>query len=245
MGLFIKNIFALLLLAPIVFIIEATPSQAAPFLPDSSTTNTYDSLLTRLDTIRSQSARDYKTSTRALKDSLLIKARNQFISFIVDSIAPHWMGTAWDFNGTSEQPGEGMIACGYFVSTILRDAGLNVERIRMAQQASEKIVKTLATKNDTQRFRNTEFTTFIDTMNNWGFGLYVVGLDYHVGFLYHDSSHVWFIHSSYIEPRCVVRESAKTSLILASSKYRVVGKISENNGLIRKWLLGEKVKTER
>jgi hypothetical protein len=45
---------------------------------------------------------------------------------------------------TSETPGRGEIACGYFVSTVLRDAGFGVERVRLAQQASERIVRTLS-----------------------------------------------------------------------------------------------------
>ncbi|MGE3800233.1 MAG: hypothetical protein AB7H80_04370 [Candidatus Kapaibacterium sp.] len=208
----------------------------------SDSLSTYDSLLVRLDTIRTIHARNYKAVNKSKQDSILDEARKAFTASVVDSIAPHWMGTIWDFNGTTEKPRKGMIACGYFVSTLLRDAGLKVERVKMAQQASEKIVKALATKNEIKRFRNTDFTKFIDTIAAWGAGLYVVGLDYHVGFLYHDGEGVWFIHSSFIAPKCVVREVAEKSLILASSKYRVVGKISANDGLIKKWLRGESVR---
>ena len=229
------------IISTIFFLSLPIHGSASP--PDSL--NTYDSLLVHLDTIRTTQARNYKGANENNRDSILNEAREAFTASVVDSIVPHWMGTAWDFNGTTEKPREGMIACGYFVSTLLRDAGLKVERVKMAQQASEKIVKALATKKEIKRFRNTDFATFIDTIAAWGAGLYVVGLDYHVGFLYHDGKGVWFIHSSFITPKCVVREVAAKSLILASSKYRVVGKISANNALIKKWLRGESVSVRR
>ncbi|MBC7852151.1 MAG: hypothetical protein IAF94_01845, partial [Pirellulaceae bacterium] len=37
-----------------------------------------------------------------------------------------WLGTPWDFNGTAKGPGGGKIACGYFVATVLKDAGFQV-----------------------------------------------------------------------------------------------------------------------
>ena len=225
------------------FLLLAALHTTGCFASPLDSLTSYDSVLVQIDTTRTILSRHYKSAQKSQKKSLLSDARQTFISAVVDSIVPHWMGTPWDFYGTTETPGEGKIACGYFVSTLLQDAGLKVERVKMAQQASEKIVKTLATKQDIKRFRNTEFATFIDSMETWGAGLYVVGLDNHVGFLYHDGEEVWFIHSSYIGPKCVVREEAASSLILASSKYRVVGKISANDRLVEKWLRGEKVKT--
>src|SRR4051812_5282380 len=56
-----------------------------------------------------------------------------FTSAVVETIIPEWIGTAWNFYGTSEKPHEGTIACGYFVTTILRDAGVNLARIKLAQ----------------------------------------------------------------------------------------------------------------
>ena len=40
-----------------------------------------------------------------------------------DDLLPAWNGTAWAMNGTSQVPGRGSIACGYFVSTTLMHAG--------------------------------------------------------------------------------------------------------------------------
>ena len=68
-----------------------------------------------------------------------------------DELLPAWDGTPWDFHGTSQAPREGKIACGYFVSTTLLHLGLQVERVRMAQQASELIVKSLVSTNPIRR----------------------------------------------------------------------------------------------
>jgi hypothetical protein len=56
-------------------------------------------------------------------------------------------------------------------------------------------------------------------------------------------SEVYFIHSSYIEPYMVVREKASESRILAASNYRVLGRISADDLLIEKWLLGKEIAT--
>lgn len=186
-----------------------------------------------------------RVRTASMKDSILEQARRTFVSYIADSIAPQWFGTPWEFYGTSQTPREGTIACGYFVSTLLRDAGLNVERVKMAQQASEKIIKGLVSEKEIKRFRTVPLDTFVAAVHSWGEGLYVVGLDYHVGFLHHNGTEVRFIHSSYIGPKCVLNEPASRSAILASSKYRVVGKLSASNDLLRKWLLGTTVKAAR
>ncbi len=67
-----------------------------------------------------------------------------FSHFIVDSIIPYWYGTKWNFYGTTEEPNKGTIACGYFVTTVLRDAGLHINRIKLAQAASEEMIRQFA-----------------------------------------------------------------------------------------------------
>ena len=154
-----------------------------------------------------------------------------------------WYGTPWDFNGTTETPGQGKIACGYFVTTVLRDLGLKVQRAKLAQQASENIILSLTTDAHIKRFRQTPLSDFVEAVRNWGPGLYIVGLDIHVGFILNVDGHVYFIHSSYMDPLCVIKEDAGGSKVLASSKYRVLGKISADDQLILKWLQGDQFKT--
>lgn len=149
---------------------------------------------------------------------------NKLTRFIADSLLPCWYGTPWDFNGTTQTPQTGTIACGYFVTTVLRDAGMNIDRVKLAQCASEQLVKT--TCSGLQRFSNQSLEDFVAAIRKKGFGLFITGLDNHTGFLYNDGSEVYFIHSGVIAPRCALREKAIESVTLRNSKYRVAGKIT-------------------
>ena len=66
-----------------------------------------------------------------------------FYYVMTDSVFPDWMGTKWDFNGVSNVPGKGMIACGYFVSTTLKHIGFNLNRYKLAQQAAYTVIDVL------------------------------------------------------------------------------------------------------
>lgn len=188
-------------------------------------------------------ARQYQATTK--KAGIIEQARETFVHSIESNIFPFWYETEWDFYGTTEIPKEGKIACGYFVTTVLRDAGLRVERARLAQQASEKIILSLTKESFVKRFRRAKIEDFVETVEKWGPGLYVVGLDFHVGFIFNDAGQVYFIHSSYAEPYRVVKEKALQSKILAGSNYRVIGKISADDDLLVKWLLQKQILTKR
>ena len=131
------------------------------------------------------------------------------------------------------------------MTTVLRDTGVKVQRVSLAQQASENIIKNLTTAPFIKRFHNAKIENFVVDIKNQGEGLYVVGLDVHVGFILHDGDEVWFIHSSYGEPSEVVKEKALESVILSSSKYRVLGKISADNQFVLKWLNQTSIPTIR
>jgi hypothetical protein len=149
-----------------------------------------------------------------------------FGRFIVDSIIPYWYGTKWNFYGTTEVPKTGSIACGYFVTTVLRDAGLQINRIILAQAPSEEMIKIVCHKNSMKRFRNSAMKDFISGLYQLENGLYVVGLDFHTGFIYHENEKLLFIHASYQTPQMVIQQNAHESTILAASKYKVIGKVN-------------------
>jgi hypothetical protein len=183
-------------------------------------------VLTSLAQTRVELAERYKAARRAHERQLIeTQAQEAVVSAITTQIFPAWYGTAWDFNGTTETPGEGFIACGYFVSTVLKHAGLQVQRYKLAQQASERIVKTLAPPRTQMRFTRKPVADVVSAVKSAGAGLYVVGLDYHVGFLVSDGSdNVDFCHSSYIEPAVVVCRNALEDPAMAS-EYTVVGRV--------------------
>ena len=55
-----------------------------------------------------------------------------FDNALVNDIIPFWYGTKWSFEGHTNKPNDGEIACGYFVSTTLKDVGLNINRYHLA-----------------------------------------------------------------------------------------------------------------
>lgn len=155
-----------------------------------------------------------------------------------------WVGTTWEFYGVSEEPGRGTIACGYFVSTLLRDLGLGVERVRLAQQASEYIVKTLSPADRVWRFRTGNVADVLKTVRAQPERWFVIGLDYHVGLLLRlDGGEVLMCHSSYLEPGYALCEDAETALAMQSG-YHVVGALFTPD-LTRRWLRAETIPTVR
>ena len=153
---------------------------------------------------------------------------------IHEALIPSWIGTPWAFYGATETPGEGSIACGYFVATVLRDAGLGVERVLLAQQASEHIVQTFSEKPHVQRFRAGDVHAVIDAILEEPEGIYVVGLDYHVGLLVRRERSVAFCHSTVIDAAGVVCEDPRTSPGFLSH-YHVFGPVLED-AVIDAWL---------
>ncbi len=159
-----------------------------------------------------------------------------FTASVTGTIIPGWIGTAWSFNGTTETPQQGSIACGYFVTTVLRDAGLAIQRIKLAQCASEQMITTLVQSKYIKRFSHVTLENFIHSIEEQGYGLYIVGLDNHTGFLYHDGKEIYFIHSTFVGTRNVQKEKASTCRILGQSRYKVLGKLSADEKVLEKWL---------
>ena len=157
-----------------------------------------------------------------------------FARYIDQQLIPHWIGTPWDFNGTTQIPGEGYIACGYFVTTVLRDAGVTIQRVKLAQLASEQMIKSLTRK--IEHYSDCSFQDFIQKVKAKGVGISIIGLDNHTGFLYYDGRELYFIHSSYVGTAAVAKEVASRNAILQQSKYKVVGFISQDKLFIQRWL---------
>lgn len=140
------------------------------------------------------------------------------------AIHEKWTGTPWTFSGTSQTPKEGSIACGYFVTTTLEQAGVELDRIRLAQAASETMILAIAPGESVKRFSDTSLEGFLSSVKSQGEGYYIVGLDNHTGFLRVDSDGgIKFIHSG--PGRGVVVENPGDAPELAQSRYRVTGKV--------------------
>jgi hypothetical protein len=167
---------------------------------------------------------------RLLSDSLASLITTQ----LVDEIFPRWYGCPWEFSGHTNSPDTSTVACGYFVSTTLKHAGFNLNRYKLAQQASSIGVMSLDPA-DYHVIRSGKLSDLYDYFENKPAGLWTVGLSCHVGFLFWDSSELFFIHSNYLDPVAVEREKASESEALAQSRVYWLGNITHNPSLIKDW----------
>ncbi len=202
----------------------------------------YEEILGNISQNRNELLQQYNDArTEARRAAVLNEAADQFLCSVVEEIAPFWYGTPWDYNGMTEVPGTDSIACGYFVTTVLRDMGVVLNRFRLAQEPSEAMIRSLVSSDVIRRFSDVSIDSFVAVVREWGVGLYIVGLDIHVGFLICDARQVSFLHSSYQDPLCVLRENARESAILAGSRYRVLGKLTGDSNFLLFWLKGESI----
>lgn len=157
---------------------------------------------------------------------------------LTKEVFPAWYGTEWDYNGISNKPGKGQIACGYFVSTTLKHVGFNLNRYKTAQQAASVIIHEICGKKSVKKYRKSD--VMIQYLEKQKDGIYVLGLDYHVGFLVVEKGKVYFVHSDYFNGK-VVRELATESTAFSSSTYFVIGNITYNNSLMSNWLKNTRI----
>ncbi len=179
-------------------------------------------------------------SIKIIKKKLETKSTKEigetFTNILTNKIFPYWYGTKWDYNGTTQKPNEGEIACGYFVTTTLRDTGLNINRIKLAQCASEEMIQSIVSEKNIFRFSNKSIQEFENILKSKGNGIYIVGLDNHTGFVLISNNSNFFIHSSGISPYKVIKEKLLESRLIVNSKYRVVGKLSSDKKMLNNWI---------
>lgn len=167
-----------------------------------------------------------------LEDSLIEYHQTYLDHLLVELIFPYWYGTPWDFNGYSNVPAQGEIACGYFVSTPLKHIGYNWNRFRLAQQDATTIIRKIA-GNNIMFYNNQTSGVFLEKVKKLKDGLYILGLDSHVGFLYKTSKDIRIIHSSYYGKTCVMNESAPNCPALDHSNSYVLGRLNSKENLFR------------
>lgn len=194
---------------------------------------------------RQHYAKEYRSASTAAQKKKVIAEARKVLEHCLPEMMRCWLGTPWDFNGTATEPGGGKIACGYFVTTVLKEAGFEIERTKLAQQASQSIIRTFLPQDEMRLRVGVPYKTFrFETMRGAP-GIYLVGLDSHVGFVIVRDEEFRFIHSSGSRPWSVVDESSEEALVLERSNYRVLGNLSASDDVIRRWLLGEKFPTRK
>lgn len=73
-------------------------------------------------------------------------------------------------------------------------------------------------------------------------GLFVIGLDNHIGYLLKRKTEMFFLHSSYLDPVAVVLEKASESDALAGHENYLLARLSGNEELVEQWLTKAEIK---
>jgi hypothetical protein len=146
--------FLIFLLLPFVFVCQP-PTESEDTVPNSSPpaplplvskeppspSLNYDSLKQVIRLRRAEFARAYENARNdSARRSVLTQAGQYLFSQLTGQLFPAWYGTPWAYEGISQVPGKGEIACGYFVSTTLKHADFKLNRYRLAQAYSLRIV---------------------------------------------------------------------------------------------------------
>ncbi|MCE3296678.1 MAG: hypothetical protein K0R65_2392 [Crocinitomicaceae bacterium] len=180
----------------------------------------------------------YREADSSGKERILQESKQKLFALISHDLIPGWYGTKWDFNGTTETPGQGTIACGYFVTTVLRDAGFQLNRYKYAQMASEAMILKLTPK--VKRFSGADFNTVEKYIAQTSYGIFIAGLDNHTGFIIKTKDSIRFVHSvAYEDVDGVVSQDLPEATIFNLSNYKVLGEILHED-MIRAWLEGGK-----
>lgn len=169
------------------------------------------------------------------QDAVWQEVGQAFTESLLNEVIPHWYGTKWDYNGYTDVPGEGLIACGYFVSTTLKHMGLNVNRYKLAQAYSLKSVEVLH-GSKAINLTGVGQDSFVNYMEKQKDGFYTVGLDSHIGFVLVRNGISYFIHSSNVWPGIVCIESARKTVQFRWNNAFVLADLSNNKDFLKKWL---------
>ena len=222
----------------LMLLLEAPLGLIALAYPD---TEAYSTLKANIEARRLLFQQTYASGDSASRAAIVDSARSYLFERITLAIIPSWYGTTWDYNGTTRIPGQGSIACGYFVNTVLQDAGFRLPRVKWSQLASEPV--TVKVSHRVKRFRNRPVSEVEDYIVAQGDGLYKVGLDNHVGFIVKCGSEVSFVHSSfYGNATGVIREPLDGCNPLAHSRYRIVGSLL-GDVMMEAWITGRDLAT--
>lgn len=173
------------------------------------------------------------------RDYLYQAAKEYVYHILTDSLFDYWYGTPWDFNGITQKPRGGKIACGYFVTTTLSHLQFYLPRVKMAQQPASIIIRSLCQKSSIEVFN--QLQQLKNHLDKQPEGIYIIGLDTHVGFMWKTGKELYFVHSSYSGNRQVSKEKWDESQVLSKSKMLMVGNLTDNRTLIKKWILGQNI----
>lgn len=202
---------------------------------------TYEVLAAELQRWRTELEQRHRRATSEAERAAVERDARIILEHALPAMMRCWLGTPYDFNGTAAKPGGGRIACGYYVATLLMDAGFRVDRYQLAKQPSENILRSFLGKDACSLSVGKPYDAFAADLAKAEPGVYLVGLDTHVAFAVTAADGFRLIHASGSRPWCVVDEGRDEALVLQRSNWRMLGHLTADSALIRRWLRGEKI----
>ena len=163
----------------------------------------------------------------------MVAAKSLLFETINTNVPKYWIGTPWDFNGTTQSPQSGHIACGYFLTTTMKQTGYDIKRVWMAQQASSVLIKAYC-KDIKIASKLSVITDYLRAQPDSS--CFIIGLDYHTGFVTKNGSELYIIHSNYIGNEGVIKEKIETSAVLENNSYFMIGSLSKREDHLRIWM---------
>jgi hypothetical protein len=219
----------------------AAPGRAPAAVPED-----FGATLAHVNARRAELGARYAAARGArARAAIRQEARAFVVETLVSDIFPAWMGmpSGGGVEATATLPHQpGMfISCSYFLTAALQNGGLVLEsRARFAQAPAVWIQRALLPPGaPVHRYGGvTPAELEHRLVNELGDGLYIVGLDIHVGFLLVRAGHASFVHSSYTPPGTVVEEPVVDSLAIAYSQKKGywVSPLFQDDRLVDLWL---------
>lgn len=200
----------------------------------------YLEICSNLNSSRNALAIELKAATtKEAKTKIYNRVRALLIKTFSDSLFVCWYGTEWDFNGTTTKPRQGQIACGYFVTTLVRDAGFQIERVKLAQCASQSMIYTLCPDADVKIITGGQVAKVKEHILSKDDGIFLIGLDTHTGFVVKKGTELQVVHSNYtMATDGVMSEPFDGATVINYNNYFVVGDFLNSDETIRNWING-------
>lgn len=233
---------------------QAPTVEEAPEDTRAKAIERHDAALVELAKTREALASRYEQAgTSAERGEIRAEARRALEDTIVEDLFPAWLGMPWgmgkDSTATRPHEPEMKVGCSYFVTSVLISAGVELEnRFTFAQAPAIHIQRSLAPGDDQL---HTHFsipaTKLRDRIASLGEGLYIIGLDTHVGFVVVRAGEVRFVHASYTGARVVTDEPLAEAKAIHNSRPKgyFVTPLFQDGRLVDMWLRGQVVPFQR
>lgn len=216
----------------------------------SSAIERHDQALAELDEARVSMAAAYAAAESEVERAeVRARARKLLERTIIEDVFPAWLGMPWAMskNSTATRPHEpGMsVGCSYFVTSVLQSAGVKLDnRYTFAQAPALHIQRSLAPdREDLHTYFSIPAASLRKQIKALGEGLYIIGLDTHVGFVVVRGDEVRLVHASYTGDRVVTDEPLEGARAIENSRPKgyFVTPLFTDGRLLDLWLRGQAV----